>query len=133
MKLSIKDFFSKFNRIRSCQRIWSHLLKKFLMEMFIFYSLRSVFPNQNCNNDSRYSFSNYSLHNLSQVNNEFTRPHQRCIQNPFKRLILSFLKDYVPIEKTHKTLLVPSLHLHQPPKCILILLKSIFSFLVMEL
>ena len=36
MKFSIMDFFSKFNQIRSFQRSWSHLLKKFLMENFIF-------------------------------------------------------------------------------------------------
>ena len=28
MKFSIKDFFSKFDHIRSFVRIWSHLLKK---------------------------------------------------------------------------------------------------------
>ena len=32
MKFSIKDFFIKFDQIRS----WSHLLKKSLMENFIF-------------------------------------------------------------------------------------------------
>ena len=36
MKFSIKDFFSKCDQIRSFLRIWSHLLKKFLMENFIF-------------------------------------------------------------------------------------------------
>ena len=36
MKLSIKDFFSKCDQIRSSLRIWSHLLKKSLMENFIF-------------------------------------------------------------------------------------------------
>ena len=36
MKFSIKDFFSKYDLIRSFLRIWSHLLKKFLMENFIF-------------------------------------------------------------------------------------------------
>ena len=36
MKFSIKDFFSKFDQIRSFSRIWSHLLKKLLMENFIF-------------------------------------------------------------------------------------------------
>ena len=36
MKLSIKDFFSKFDQILSFLRIWSHLLKKSLMENFIF-------------------------------------------------------------------------------------------------
>ena len=33
---SIKDFFSKCNQIRSFLRTWSHLLKKFLTENFIF-------------------------------------------------------------------------------------------------
>ena len=36
MKFFIKDFFSKCDQIRSFLRIWSHLLKKYLMENFIF-------------------------------------------------------------------------------------------------
>ena len=36
MKFSIKDFFSKYKQIRSFLRIWPHLLKKSLMENFIF-------------------------------------------------------------------------------------------------
>ena len=36
MKFSIKDFFSKCDQIDSLQQIWSHLLKKSLMENFIF-------------------------------------------------------------------------------------------------
>ena len=36
MKFSIKDFFSKFDQIRSFLRIWSHLLEKSLMENFFF-------------------------------------------------------------------------------------------------
>ena len=36
MKFSINDFFSKYDHIRSKLRIWSHLLKKSLMENFIF-------------------------------------------------------------------------------------------------
>ena len=36
MKFSIKDFFSKCEQTRSKLRIWSHLLKKFLNENFIF-------------------------------------------------------------------------------------------------
>ena len=35
MKLFIKDFFSKRDQIRSFLRIWSHLLKKSLIENFI--------------------------------------------------------------------------------------------------
>ena len=36
IKFSIKDFFSECDQIRSFLRIWSHLLKKSLMETFIF-------------------------------------------------------------------------------------------------
>ena len=36
-ELSIKDFFSKCDQIRGFLRIWSHLLKKSLMENFSFY------------------------------------------------------------------------------------------------
>ena len=36
MNFPIKDFFSKCDQIRSFLRIWSHLLKKLLMENFTF-------------------------------------------------------------------------------------------------
>ena len=36
MKFSIKDFFSKCDQIRRKLRIWSNLLKKSLMEKFVF-------------------------------------------------------------------------------------------------
>ena len=40
MKFSIKDFFSKRDQIRSFLWIWSHLMKKSLMENFIFLCCR---------------------------------------------------------------------------------------------
>ena len=42
MKFSIKDFFSKGDQIRSFLRIWSRLLKKSLMENFIFFTVITV-------------------------------------------------------------------------------------------
>ena len=36
LQLSNEDFFSKCNQIHNFLRIWSHLLKKSLMENFIF-------------------------------------------------------------------------------------------------
>ena len=39
MKFSIKNFFSKRHQIRRYLRIWSHLLKKYLKENFIFCAL----------------------------------------------------------------------------------------------
>ena len=42
MKFSITDFFSKCDEIRGNLRIWSELLKKFLMEIFIFCAVNAV-------------------------------------------------------------------------------------------
>ena len=43
MNFSIKDFFSEFLQdFRSFLRIWSQLLKKFLMENFIFCAVTSA-------------------------------------------------------------------------------------------
>ena len=39
MKFSVKDFFSKCDQMRSFLRIWSYLLKKSLMEIFIFFAV----------------------------------------------------------------------------------------------
>ena len=41
MKFSIKDFFNKCDQIRCFLRIWSHLLRKSLIENFIFYAERT--------------------------------------------------------------------------------------------
>ena len=43
MTFSIKDFFSKCDQIRSFLLIWSHLLKKSLMENFIFFCSISIY------------------------------------------------------------------------------------------
>ena len=41
MKLSVKDFFNKYdNQICKKLRIWSHLLKKSFMESFIFCTVQ---------------------------------------------------------------------------------------------
>ena len=37
MMFCIKSFFSKYHQICKKLRIWSHLLKKLLMENFIFW------------------------------------------------------------------------------------------------
>ena len=42
MKFSIKDFFGKCDQICSFLGIWSHLLKKYLMENFIFCAVNVV-------------------------------------------------------------------------------------------
>ena len=42
MKFSIKGFFSKYDEILSFLRIWSHLVKKFVMENFIFCAVKTL-------------------------------------------------------------------------------------------
>ena len=46
MKCSIKDLFNKCDQIHRKLRIWSHLLKKFLMENLI------LFANENFSNSA---------------------------------------------------------------------------------
>ena len=51
MKFSINDFVSKCDQIRSLLRIWSHLLKKSLMENFIFLcSDKKLYENNEAEN-----------------------------------------------------------------------------------
>ena len=54
MKFFIKDFFSKCDQIHSILRIWSHLLKKFLMKNFIFYSLYEADTNRLSHQRARF-------------------------------------------------------------------------------
>ena len=60
MKFSIKDFFSKCDEIRSFLRTWSHLLKKSLMENFIFCAVHNFFckyePSKNKSTRNRIKF-----------------------------------------------------------------------------
>ena len=50
MKISIKDFFSKRDQIRSFLRIWSHLLQKSSMENLVFCAVIET------KNDMKYYF-----------------------------------------------------------------------------
>ena len=50
MKFSIKDFFSKCDQVRRKLRIWSHLLKKFLMENFTFCAVLELKPSPSIGN-----------------------------------------------------------------------------------
>ena len=43
MKFSVRDFFSKCDKIRSFLRIWSHLLRKSVMKNFYFCAVSSRF------------------------------------------------------------------------------------------
>ena len=71
MKFSIKDFFSKCDQIRSFLRTCSHLLKKSLMENFIFCAAMSPFEFQKL----------------------FCKRLQRHILDPFKHLRWTLLRE----------------------------------------
>ena len=49
MKFAIKDFFSKCDQIRSSLGICSHLLKKYLIESFIYFAWSVKIPNLHVN------------------------------------------------------------------------------------
>ena len=59
MKLSIKDFFCKYDQIRGFLRIWSHLVKKSLMQNFIFCAVLFLYLAGLLNSDklNRYLLS----------------------------------------------------------------------------
>ena len=59
MKFPIKDFFSNCDQIRSFLRIWSHLLKKSLMENFIFCAV--YFENWRLLEDLLHNDNNLNL------------------------------------------------------------------------
>ena len=62
MKFSITDFFNKCDQIRRKLRIWSHLLKKSLMENFIFFAVScAIFFN--CQNAKSFLILDFSLCN----------------------------------------------------------------------
>ena len=61
MKFSIKDFSSKCDQIRRFLRIWPHLLKKSLMENFIFCAVVSVVD---INQKTTYSRHKYNINNF---------------------------------------------------------------------
>ena len=94
MKLSIKDFFSKWDQIRRKLHIWSHLPKKSLRENFIFcvvwtlirvsnftYKTRIVRP---CTNLHSAPFSSTQLHpaDLSLLRYKNQNIARNCTNSP---------------------------------------------------
>ena len=70
MKYSIKDFFSKCDEIHSFLQIWSHLLKKSVMENFIFLCcerevvyVKSCAIFYNCHNAKSFLILDFPLWN----------------------------------------------------------------------
>ena len=53
IEFSIKDFFRKWDQVRQKRRIWSYLLKKPLMENFIFCTVVTALIKSKSDNEVR--------------------------------------------------------------------------------
>ena len=81
MTFSIKDFFNKWDQICSFLCIWSHLLKKSLMENFIFCVVEGVFR----------VLSNVCLRRLfcEEIPSQM---HDKVLNTPLRLFFLSFME-----------------------------------------
>ena len=100
MRFFITDFFSKCDRIRSFLRIWSHLLKKSLMENFIFCTVLFI-------KDLVFFIQN-SILSIYADGNHF------CISGEGKSIIKSLLSSVLNIVKNW---FYESYMLLNPEKC----------------
>ena len=103
MKFSITDFFSKCDQIRSFLRIWSHLLKKSVMENFIFCAVHQswLFSNSVIN----MPFSKWKG-NDAKITSFHSKTWVKICQIPKKLLNDHFIT--VIIQKVIRTKLVKS-------------------------
>ena len=77
MKFLIKDFFSKYDQIRWKLRIWSHLLKKSLIENFFFCAMKYLFCCSKVNSAFPFNYGRKDLHNQG-FYTVCTTPSLRC-------------------------------------------------------
>ena len=99
MKFPIKDFFSKCDQIRRKLRIWSHLLKKFLMKNFTFcvvYKMQilSILKNFNAFQLMYYISMHFSLEHAVQ-NNPNVSSDTLCFSRSWKTVDIPCGKNVV--------------------------------------
>ena len=71
MEFSIKDFFSKCDQIPSFLQIWSHLLKKPLMENSFFYAVLTLIKMiKNCLKGRKKTFAQ-TIMNVGKLNKNY--------------------------------------------------------------
>ena len=66
MKFSVKDFFSKYDQLHRKLRIWSYLLKKSLMENFMFCVVNAL--NHHTENSDFCSSSHLDYCDIESIN-----------------------------------------------------------------
>ena len=109
MKLSIKDFSSKCDQIRRKLPIWSHLLKKSLMENFIFCAVTSRPPLRikKWNHFNQFRWTSTRLitieENKAGYISTISEGFNKVINNP---IICKFFKDFTYHRKKINTVVV---------------------------
>ena len=84
MKISIKDFFGKCDQIRRKLRIWSHLLKKFLMKNFIFCAALHL-------KKQKITLGQHRIQQVDKVDKVFMKMQHKKELNSNSQLFLQFL------------------------------------------
>ena len=79
MKFSINDFFSKCDQIHSFLRIWSHLLKKFLTENFIF--VQYLFSDWIRKYQSKWSYGIVLAQSVFTCSNSTSETTEKCMKS----------------------------------------------------
>ena len=98
---SIKDFLSKCDQIRSFVRIWSHLLRKSLMDIFIFRKVSRIsvhfaltcWPKQfwQTFENNLYLDRSDSMHYLIKIKSGFhSKRHLKYLSIPSKKHLIIF-------------------------------------------
>ena len=95
IKFSIKYFFSKRDQIRRKLWIWSHLLKKSLLEIFIFCAVtdakKYIYTSFSDFNIKMYENNKYIFHENNTVCKKSvfadTKKHQFCTMHDLRQLI----------------------------------------------
>ena len=89
MMFSIKEFFSKCDQIHSFLRIWSHLLKKSLMENFIFCAVTFLWNTTEYSGklfwDSFFSLEDFKM-NFSDANYFPNKSEHKIVRFPISPL-----------------------------------------------
>ena len=107
LKFSIKDFFSKCDQIHGKPRIWSHLLKKSLMENFIFcvvISKEITFLYYYFFGQAYLQYGLYSLKKSIGVHfNRSNQLRQKCHYSKFFWSVFSLIQSKCKKIRTRKT------------------------------
>ena len=93
-KFSVKDFFSRCDQIRSFLRIWSNILKKSLIENFIFCAVRPSTPSKDTNKISPVVLNDIKKDLIWYVNSQVEKL-KALIDSEFITTVKSFYSGHL--------------------------------------